>query len=394
MKTPSVSAWLLPDSIADVLPNGAASIEHLRRGLLDTARSYGYELVIPPVVEYLESLLTGTGEALGLQTFKLVDQLSGRTLGVRADTTPQVARMDAHLLSRNGISRLCYCGPVLHARPERALATREPLQLGAEIYGSSRIEADLEILHLALDCLRVAGVSGLHLDLADVRIVAALLATAGADASTQAAVHRALAAKDASALAAASQDLPRAAQQQLQALVDLYGDAAVLDEAERLLGTVPGVSAAIADLRWLLQHLPAGAELTVGLDLSDASGWGYYTGPRFSVYSRAARDAVLRGGRYDGVGAAFDARHGARPAAGFSLDLKQLAQVAAAAPGATAIRAAWHAAPGWAQAVAELRARGEIVVCVLPGHESERGQLHCTRELVQADDGQWQVMAC
>ncbi|MCK9515895.1 MAG: ATP phosphoribosyltransferase regulatory subunit [Ottowia sp.] len=389
-----MSAWLLPDSIADVLPNGAASIEHLRRGLLDTARSYGYELVIPPVVEYLESLLTGTGEALGLQTFKLVDQLSGRMLGVRADSTPQVARMDAHLLSRNGIARLCYCGPVLHTRPERALATREPLQLGAEIYGSSRIEADLEILHLALDCLHVAAVSDLHLDLADVRIVQALLAAAAADAPTQDAVHRALDAKDASALAAASQALPAASQQQLQALVGLYGDTTVLDEAGRLLGGVPGVSAALADLRWLVERLHDMADVTMGLDLSDASGWGYYTGPRFSVYSRDARDAVLRGGRYDGVGAAFDPRQGARPAAGFSLDLKQLAEVAAPAPAATAVRAAWHASPDWARAVAELRARGEIVVCVLPGHESERGQLTCTRELVRDEAGRWQVVAC
>ena len=394
MKYPTVSAWLLPDYIADVLPNGAANIEHLRRGLLDTARRYGYELVMPPMIEYLASLLTGTGEALDLQTFKLVDQLSGRTLGVRADTTPQVARIDAHLLSRNGVSRLCYCGSVLHARPERALATREPLQLGAEIYGSSRREADLEILLLALDCLRFAAVSDLHLDLADMRIVQALMAPDGTDAGTRAAVHRALAAKDAAALSVAARALPRTVQQQLQILIDLYGGPEVLDEAEQLLGECQGVRAAVDDLRWLAARLHGVPGVSLSFDLSDASGWGYYTGPRFSVYVDGTRDAVLRGGRYDGVGAAFDPQKRPRPAAGFSLDLKQLAEVAAPAPTATAIQAAWHADPEWARVVADLRAGGETVVCVLPGHESERGQLACQRELVRGTDGRWQVTTC
>jgi len=170
-----MSAWLLPDHIADVLPSEARHIEELRRDLLDTARSYGYELVIPPLVEHLDSLLTGTGEELGLQTFKLVDQLSGRSLGVRADTTPQVARIDAHLLNRLGVTRLCYCGPVLHTRPDKPHATREPLQFGAEIYGHAGKEADLEALQLALACLRVAQVPALQIDLADVRIVHSLL---------------------------------------------------------------------------------------------------------------------------------------------------------------------------------------------------------------------------
>jgi ATP phosphoribosyltransferase regulatory subunit len=171
-----MSAWLLPDHIADVLPSEARHIEELRRRLLDTACTYGYELVIPPLIEHLDSLLTGTGQALELQTFKLVDQLSGRSLGLRADTTPQVARIDAHLLGRQAITRLCYCGPVLHTRPERPHATREPLQFGAEIYGHAGREADVEILSLALDCLRAAPLNGLSVDLADARIVRALLA--------------------------------------------------------------------------------------------------------------------------------------------------------------------------------------------------------------------------
>ena len=176
------SAWLLPEHVSDVLPAEARRIEELRRKLLDVARSYGCELVMPPLLEHLESLLSGTGHALDLQTFKLVDQLSGRTLGVRADTTPQVARIDAHLLNRRGVARLCYCGPVLHTLPAGLQATREPLQFGAEIYGHAGLEADLEVLELALDALAVAGVSKLTLDLGDARIVRGVLAGAPTDA--------------------------------------------------------------------------------------------------------------------------------------------------------------------------------------------------------------------
>src|SRR3954470_3663840 len=193
-----MSAWVLPDQIADVLPSEARHIEELRRLLLDTARSYGYELVMPPLLEHLESLLTGTGEALDLQTFKLVDQLSGRTLGLRADATPQVARIDAHLLQRQGVTRLCYCGPVLHTRPDRPHATREPLQFGAEIYGHAGLEADLEALLLALDCLKATQVQQLTVDMADARIVRSLLSGIPVDAAVLARVHTALAAKAAS----------------------------------------------------------------------------------------------------------------------------------------------------------------------------------------------------
>src|SRR6186713_2840307 len=191
------SSWQLPDQIADVLPSEARHIEELRRLFLDTARSYGYELVMPPLLEHLESLLTGTGEALDLQTFKLVDQLSGRMMGLRADTTPQVARIDAHLLNRPGVTRLCYCGSVLHTRPDRPHATREPLQFGAEIYGHAGMEADLEALSLALDCLRATKVEPLTVDLADARILRAVVAGMPHDRPRFVQVHAALAAKDA-----------------------------------------------------------------------------------------------------------------------------------------------------------------------------------------------------
>ena len=384
-----MSAWLLPDHIADVLPSEARHIEELRRALLDTARGYGYELVIPPLIEHLESLLTGTGEALGLQTFKLVDQLSGRTLGLRADTTPQVARIDAHLLGRGAVTRLCYCGPVLHTRPERAHATREPLQLGAEIYGYAGREADLEVLRLALDCLGAASVQGLNVDLADARIVRALLAGVS-DEAARADIHRALASKDASALAQASADLAPAVRQSLLALVQLYGDATVLDEAEKALQPLPDVRAALSDLKWLAERLEG---VRIGFDLADARGWGYYSGMRFSVYAQGAGDALLRGGRYDGVGAVFGhKRDRDRPAVGFSLDLKQLVRAVPPQPLRAAIRAPWGDAPGLAAAVAALRREGETVVRVLPGEDGELDEFHCDRELVPHGE-RWAVVS-
>ncbi|MBS0499830.1 MAG: ATP phosphoribosyltransferase regulatory subunit [Burkholderiaceae bacterium] len=384
-----MSAWLLPDHIADVLPSEARHIEELRRALLDTARGYGYELVIPPLIEHLESLLTGTGEALSLQTFKLVDQLSGRTLGLRADTTPQVARIDAHLLGRGAVTRLCYCGPVLHTRPERAHATREPLQLGAEIYGYAGREADLEVLRLALDCLGAASVQGLNVDLADARIVRALLAGVS-DEAARADIHRALASKDASALAQASAGLAPAVRQSLLALVQLYGDATVLDEAEKILQPLPDVRAALSDLKWLAERLEG---VRIGFDLADARGWGYYSGMRFSVYAKGAGDALLRGGRYDGVGAVFGhKRDRDRPAVGFSLDLKQLVRAVPPQPLRAAIRAPWGDAPGLAAAVAALRREGETVVRVLPGEDGELDEFHCDRELVPHGE-RWAVVS-
>ncbi|MCL1961745.1 MAG: ATP phosphoribosyltransferase regulatory subunit [Desulfovibrionaceae bacterium] len=386
-----MSAWLLPDHIADVLPSEARHIERLRRELLDTAQGYGCELVIPPLIEHLDSLLTGAGEALGLQTFKLVDQLSGRSLGLRADTTPQVARIDAHLLGRQAVTRLCYCGPVLHTRPERAHATREPLQFGAEIYGHAGREADLEVLLLALDCLRAARVGALTVDLADARIARALLAGVAVDAQALNAVHAALAAKDASELARLTRHFPAASRDGLQALIHLYGGAEVLDEAGKALARIPGVAQALSSLRWLADRLE-GAR--VGFDLADSRGWGYYTGLRFAVYAEGAGDAVLRGGRYDGVGAVFGHKlDRERPAVGFSLDVKQLARVAPSAPPRAAIRAPWSDAPGLQAAVAALRGQGETVICALPGRDGASDEFHCDRELVEAAAGQWAVRA-
>ncbi len=379
-----MSAWVLPDHLADVLPSEARHIEELRRELLDTARGYGYELVMPPLLEHLESLLTGTGEALDLQTFKLVDQLSGRMMGLRADTTPQVARIDAHLLNRDGVARLCYCGPVLHTRPDRPHATREPLQFGAEIYGHAGLEADLEALSLALDCLKASRVGPLTVDLADARIVRSLLAGVTLDAAALAQLHGALAAKDASALADLTGALPAATREALAALVGLYGDARVLEEAARVLPPSPQLRDALAHLAWLAGHVE-GAR--VSFDLADLRGYAYYSGARFAIYTPGASDALVRGGRYDEVGAVFGRN---RPAVGFSLDLKELVGVAAKPPRKPAVRAPWGEGAALRGAIAALRGRGETVVCVLPGHENEVDEFMCDRELA-LEAGQWIV---
>jgi len=379
-----MSAWLLPDHIADVLPSEARHIEELRRELLDTARSYGYELVMPPLLEHLKSLLSGAGGALDLQTFKLVDQLSGRMLGLRADSTPQVARIDAHLLNRSGVARLCYCGPVLHARPAAPHATREPLQLGAEIYGHAGLEADIEILNLALDCLKAAQVQQPSVDLADAQLVKAILADVTLPQAQLAGIYAALAAKDRPELTALTTDLPTDVRQGLLSLAQLYGDASVLVEAEKCLKPTEGIRSALRNLKHLANHLEA---VNVTFDLADMQGYAYYTGARFSIYAPAASAALVRGGRYDQVGAVFGRK---RPAAGFSLDLKSLVAAVEPRPLRAAIRAPWHDEPGLAEAIASLRARGEVVVCELPGHDHEVDEFHCDRALRQVG-GQWQV---
>lgn len=380
-----MSAWVLPDHIADVLPSEARHIEEIRRDLLDMARCYGYELVMPPLLEHLESLLSGTGEALDLQTFKLVDQLSGRMMGLRADSTPQVARIDAHLLNRQGVTRLCYCGPVLHTRPSGPHATREPLQFGAELYGHTGLEADLEVLTLALDALQVAQVGAVSVDMADARIAQALLKDLAPSGERLALIHAALVAKDGSTLKDLLRDAPTTASA-LQELLQLYGDGAVLDEARRVLPDLPVIRTALDQLQWLSGHVE-GAR--VSFDLADMRGYAYYSGAMFSLYAPGASDAVARGGRYDEVGQVFGRK---RPAVGFSLDIKSLVAVAAKRALRAAIRAPWSEAAELRSAIASLRRQGETVVCVLPGHESEIDEFHCDRELVQAA-GQWVVQA-
>jgi len=379
-----MSAWVLPDHIADVLPSEARHIEELRRLYLDTARRFGYELVMPPLLEYLESLLSGTGRALDLQTFKLVDQLSGRTLGLRADTTPQVARIDAHLLNRAGVTRLCYCGPVLHTRPDRPFATREPLQFGAEIYGHAGLEADLEVIELALTSLDVVSLKPVSLDLSDARIVPALLAGTSISAGTLEQLHQALASKDLTGIQVLAKGLPANIQKALIELVQMYGDVSVLSQAEKTFAAWPAILQSIKELRHISD---AFKHVQVTCDLADLRGYGYYSGVRFAIYVAGTSDALVRGGRYDEVGAVFGRK---RPAVGFSLDLKELVSAVPAQPLKAAIRAPWGVAGGLREALAQLRSQGETVVCAMPGHESEVDEFNCDRELVHVAD-KWVV---
>jgi ATP phosphoribosyltransferase regulatory subunit len=349
------------------------------------------------LLEHIESLLSGTGHALDLKTFKLVDQLSGRTLGLRADATPQVARIDAHLLNRAGVTRLCYCGPVLHTRPASPHASREPLQLGAEIYGHSGLEADLEIAELALEGLQASGLGeGLVIDLADVRLVEGVLDALGVphEQSAREAVVSALTAKDVAVLRewCERHKLPQAAAT-LVSLTSLYGSDEVLQQARATLPAHPLVTQALDSLQQLGASLrQAQPGLAVGFDLSDLSGYAYYSGTRFAIYGQGHADALVRGGRYDEVGAVFGRR---RPAVGFSLDLKLMAELLASRVGLAvrhAIRAPWSQDAALRQAVRELRGQGHTVVCALPGHDHDVQEFDCDRELAWVD-GRWTLRA-
>ncbi len=379
--------WLLPESLADVLPAEARRIEELRRLLLDLFRTYGFEMVAPPLVEYIDSLLSGTGTDLNLRTSKLVDQLSGRTLGIRADMTPQVTRIDAHLLNRAGVTRLCYCGPVLHARPAGLLSSRELLQIGAEIYGHAGIEADLEIIRLALESARLAGIHSLRLDICHAGLVKCLIdgdAMARARADEIMSLLRDKDLPGIACLSVGEQALQAETVQALEALPMLYGDRQALERARQALPALPGVVAALDDLQQLLDALD---DVAVGVDLADVGSYGYHSGVTFSVYAEGWHDAVVQGGRYDDVSRAFGR---ARPATGFSLDLRKLAAGLEPAAAAPAIRAPFGHDPSLRQAVQALRQQGHIVVQFFPGEGATHDEFVFDRELIE-QAGQWVV---
>jgi ATP phosphoribosyltransferase regulatory subunit len=290
--------WLLPENLEDILPPQAQRIDGMRVRLLELFRVHGYELVIPPMLEYLESLLTGTGHDLDLRTFKLVDQLSGRMMGVRADITPQVARIDAHLLNRKGVTRLCYAGSVLLTRPRGLDSTREPLQIGAEIYGHSGIESDLEIQQLLAESLGACGVSGARLDIGHVAVFRAICRRGGVGAELESELYEALQGKDLPALRAATKSLTKTTRGALLALPELYGDGAVLERARRTLPRYPEVSRALRDLKTLSR----GGRIPVSVDLADLRGYHYHSGVVFAAYAPGVANAIALGGRYDEVG--------------------------------------------------------------------------------------------
>lgn len=319
--------WLLPESIDDVLPAEAAELEALRRMLLDHLAGHGYRLVRPPLIEHLESLLTGSGRDLDLQTFKVVDPLSGRLVGVRADITPQVARIDAHLLNEAGATRLCYAGSVLRAVAEGPGATREVVQVGAELFAVPGVEGDREVIALLASSLTTAGLRGLHLDLGHMGVYRALASAAGLGGNgDDTALFEALRTKDQPAVHALTAQLPAAWRDAIEALPTLYGPAAdVLRAARAQLPDIPSIANALASLHALAS---AAAPLVDALhiDLADLRGYHYHNGAIFSVFTAGEPNAVGKGGRYDGIGKAFGR---ARPATGFTLDLRQLAGVLA-----------------------------------------------------------------
>ncbi len=317
-------AWLLPENMEDVLPPQAWKLESLRRDMLDLFRARGYELVIPPLIEYVDSLLTGSGSDLDLKTFKLVDQLTGRMMGVRADMTPQVARIDAHLLGQNVVNRLCYAGSVLHATPDGVYHSREPMQLGAEIYGVSDASADLEILQLMLDALVSADVRELQLDIGHVGIFRALAQEAGLSPSQEAALFGALQDKAGDDVNALCEGIAPELAQSLFALTRLYGGAEILDAARASLPQMPKILAALDTLSMLAGKL-SGAGVEVAFDLAELRGYGYHSGMVFAAYTQGRSRAIALGGRYDEVGKVFGR---ARAATGFSLDLRELVAIA------------------------------------------------------------------
>jgi ATP phosphoribosyltransferase regulatory subunit len=373
--------WLLPEHVADILPAETRRIEDLRRRLLDLYRSYGYELVMPPLVEYLESLLSGTGHDLEESTFKLVDPLSGRLLGVRADITPQVTRIDAHLLNRQGVTRLCYCGSVLNTRPSGFWSTREPLQIGAELYGHAGAEADLEIMELALASLERAGLDSVRIDLCHPGVVRALIQSDAAAMAQAPRVFALLRAKNVSALTELDPALASDTRRSLETLARLYGGRDIIEQARRELPSSPALSAALDHLQAVAALLP---DQVLSIDLADVRGYQYHTGVMFAVYSGGWPNALVRGGRYDHVGRAFGR---SRPATGFSLDLRELSGLLPPAAAGRAIRAPWCHDPALRKRIAELRAQGEVVVQALPGHEHDHEEFVCDRELVAEQQG-------
>ncbi len=372
--------WLLPEAIEDLLPAEAAQIEALRRRLLDEFALNGFQLVVPPLLEFADALLSESDADLSLRTFKLVDQLSGRTLALRADTTPQVSRIDAHLLNRQGVTRLCYCGSVLHTRPSNLLGTREPLQIGAELYGHAGLEADHEVVSLLAEALRLADLPPSRIDLGHVGIFRALTDGLRLAPRLDQALFDALQAKDVPALRELTTGLPDPQRAGLLFLPELYGGIEVLARAAACLPALPQISRALGDLLRLATDL---SRLPLSFDLADLRGYHYHSGVVFAAYCDNSPSALALGGRYDSIGARFGR---ARPATGFSLDLRALARLSAPQPFPGAILAPWPEDEVLRAEIGRLRERGEVVVLALPGHVGGWREAGCDRQLVRRDD--------
>ncbi len=395
--------WLLPEYIEDVLPAEAARIEALRRTLLDLFKVHGYQYVIPPMLEYMESLITGVGHDLDLATFKVVDQLTGRLMGVRADMTPQAARIDAHLLNQQGITRLCYAGSVLRTKPDGLAHTREPLQLGAELYGHAGVASDIEIQRLLIKALQAIGINQVHMDFSHVNIFGSLIEASQIAPQLEQDLYAALQSKDQSAVASLAHGLDKVTREALIHLTALNGDKAILTEAAQVLPATPAIQAALASLSKASAALDD-LGVSVSFDLSELRGYHYHSGIVFAAYAHGYKGPLALGGRYDEVGQAFGR---ARSATGFSLDLRGVVTALPPASRTMAIfaPASDHKTIGDDKSLSAkidaLRAEGHIVVQALAGSEARddnlsheklnHDELNCTKKLEHYNSG-WHVV--
>lgn len=388
----TVDRWLLPDGIEEVLPPEAARIETARRRVLDLFQRWGYELVITPHVEFLESLLTGSGQDLDLRTFKVTDPLSGRQMGLRADITPQVARVDAHTLRREGPSRLCYAGSVLHAKPQALATSRSPIQLGAELYGDGSASSDIEVISLMLEMLELADVPDVHMDLGHVGIYRGLARAAGLMGETEQRLFDALQRKAMDEIECLTATLEPTLAGMLRALARLCGGREALDEAQAALAEAPGeVRQALQTLIRIADQLAARyPKMPLYFDLGELRGYHYHTGVVFAVFVPGVGQSIAQGGRYDDIGADFGR---ARPATGFSTDLKTLVSLGNADL-STPVSGIWapHSDdPALWRVICRLRRDGERVVQALDGQAADAAAvLGCDRQLL-AKDNSWIV---
>ncbi len=375
--------WILPEYVEDILPADALHIEAMRRRIMDWLLVHGYELVGPPLLEYVESLLSGSGGDMDLRMFKVVDQLSGRMMGLRADMTPQTARIDAHLLNRKGITRLCYAGSVLHTLPSGLTRTREPLQIGAELYGHSGLESDLEVQRLMLQSLAIAGIGKIHLDLGHVAVFRGLIRGAGIPLELETELFNILQAKDISGLtslcAGLNKNVDVRTRKALLMLPELYGDSRILTLARNSLPDYPEIRTALEELEVVGEELKSVVH-TLAFDLADLRGYHYHSGMVFAAYTANCPNAIALGGRYDDVGKAFGR---ARPATGFSMDLRELSGLVNPDVRPRGILAPYvKTDQGLQKTIGQLRNAGQIVVVELPGHESAQDTFNCDRRLV------------
>jgi ATP phosphoribosyltransferase regulatory subunit len=386
-----INRWLLPEGVEEILPPKAMQIEHLCRTIIDLLSSWGYEFVIPPMIEYLESLLTGTGEDLDLNTFKLTDQLSGRLMGIRADITPQVARIDAHLLKRDTPTRLSYLGSVLHARPSRSGDTRSPLQLGAELYGHAGVASDIEIVKLMLATLKHVGVSQTYIDLGHIGIFRSLSSESSLDVEQQAAVFEALQrkAKDELKSLYKSWNVTDDASSALLDLVDLNGDVSVLAEAEELFKKLsPEIVNYVAEVKALADSIKDQSDISINIDLAELRGYHYHTGMVYTAFVPGKGEGIAFGGRYDDIGSAFGR---ARPATGFSTDVKSLLKFQKTEENIIKrIFAPVSDDTSLQEKIAELRSSGKIVVQELEGQQATAREMNCEQQLT-LKKGEWVV---